>query len=181
MCLGPWCWLSCNVHHCPPNGLSGKKPGPAVCGGLGCCEWKRQKEKLSSLNTRLVTDAASYLLNFFFGWTRSKASWDSGEREIDYFLIREVVCSWGGKNCLHPSLEIIYCRRSCSKRCLILACLLLLDKVPCYKFNSVIVEFGFFGFIKNSSEWIWSNIKLLITFFPVLIQRSFMKICLASQ
>lgn len=48
-----------------------------------------------------------------------------------------------------------------------------LDKVPCYKFNSVIVEFGFFGFIKNSSEWL-SNIKLLITFFPVLIQRSFL-------
>ena len=48
-----------------------------------------------------------------------------------------------------------------------------LDKVPCYKFNSGVVEFCFFGFIKNSTEWM-SNIKLLITFFPVLIQRSFL-------
>ena len=66
---------------------------------------KEQEEKLSSLlNTGLVTDMVSCLFNFFWS-SKIQASWDSRGREVDFFLIRGVVCSYReGRNCWHPSL-----------------------------------------------------------------------------
>lgn len=60
----------------------------------------------------------SHLLHFF-GQVRHKTSLDLRGREIDYFLIKEVVCSYkDGRNYWQLSLEIIYCRENYSKCCL---------------------------------------------------------------
>ena len=142
-----------------------------LCGGLELLWWKEQKKKLSSLNTRLVTDAVSYLLNFF--WL-NKIQGQLGFRRKGNRLLpnkRSGIFLQGRKNCW--DLWRLFTAREVVVSVVLYWHIYFLDKVPCYKFNSVVVEFCFFGFIKNSSEWL-SNIKLLITFFPVLIQRSFL-------
>lgn len=68
-----------------------RKPGPPVW----WLWWKEQKEKPSSLfHPTLVTDAVSYLLNFFLVKQDPRPAGIQREKEVDYFLIREVVCSY---------------------------------------------------------------------------------------
>lgn len=76
-------------------------------GGSELGEWKK---KNCTCNWQV-----SHLLHFF-GQARHKTSLDLRGREIDYFLIKEVVCSYkDGRNCWQLSLEIIYCRENYSK------------------------------------------------------------------
>lgn len=93
-----------------------------LCGGCGGKSRKKSRQVSSTLDLELMQ--CPICLIFF--WS-NKIQGQLGFKGKGSRLLpnkRSGMFLQGGRNCWHPSLEIIYCR-SCSKRCLTLTCLLL--------------------------------------------------------